>query len=74
MVNLCPHQDTTTERIMFHNTLGGITFSITTIDSGTSICSEHEARFVGKELFSTVHVSIEYVDDTTEVVQRDDVL
>ena len=40
----------------------------------TSICSEqHEARFIGKEkLFSAVHVSIVYVLDTTDVVQRDD--
>ena len=33
--------------IMFQNTIGDITFIITSIDSGTSICSEqHEVRFV----------------------------
>ena len=51
MVNPCPHHDTiNTETIMFQNTIDGITFIMTSTDSGTSICSEqHEARFIEKD-------------------------
>ena len=51
MVNLLHNHDTTTtETTMFQNTIGGITFIMTSIDSGKSICSEqYEARFNGKE-------------------------
>ena len=49
-VNPRPHNDTTTtETIMFQNTTGGITFFMTSIDSGTSIYSEqHETWFIEK--------------------------
>ena len=50
---------------------------MTSIDSGASICydEQHMKRDSSQEkkFFSTMQVSIEYVLDTTEVVQRDDV-
>ena len=45
MVNLCQHREiTTTKRTMFQNTIGGIKFIMTSIDSGTFICSEQHKR------------------------------
>ena len=73
MVNPCPHYDTTTTKTsMFHNWR----------HDDYDVDRFWNVHLLGKlrseihrenEMFSTVHVSIEYVPDTTEIVQRDDV-
>ena len=59
VVNPCVHHDTiTTETIISLNTIGGIMFIMTSIDSGMPLCSEqHEARFVRKENCSPLGMS-----------------
>ena len=51
MVNHCQHHDTTTsETIMLQNTINGMMFVMTLIDSGMSIGFEQtEAKSIGKE-------------------------
>ena len=74
MVISCPHHDTTTTNmIMSQNIIDSLTFIMMSIDSGIFICSEqNETRFIRKNLFSTVHISIEYGDKLLLEDQPDD--
>ena len=64
------HQGSTT--IMFLNTTGGLTFIMTSIDSGPTT-EHHEARFIGKENCPPLIPSTNFLKSFSEMKCREDV-